>query len=136
MSSQTVAAVKKVEIISNSSASIIQFGDRKISRLLNNSISILQNRSSYFAGEPHFTDYAMFTQPIPAALVFLPAKHIIHKPACAYLAPLPTLCTGIEIDNIEIISNSDSSNIQFGNGEYLLAEARSKNFLQYFPDPK
>lgn len=132
MSSQTVAAVKKAEIISNSSASIIQFGDRKISRLLNNSISILQNRSSYFAGEPQFSDYALFTQPIPAALVFLPATHIIEKPVSPNLVPLPSLCTGIEIDRIQIISNSDSSNIQFGNGEYVLAEARSKNFLQYF----
>jgi len=132
MNSQTITSVQKIEVISNSTSSIVQFGDRKNSTLSNKSISVLQNKPSCFSGDPKFEDYALFIQPVPEHLLAIPPIVKLIKPTLPYLVPLPTLSHTIEIDEIDIISSSDSSNIQLGNGIQLLSVNRSKSFQQYF----
>lgn len=130
MSKDTIVNVKLLNVLSNSTSSIIQVGDRDHSYLYNQSMSIERNRSVYGADEPLFEHYSLFTRPVVELESLLPQGKTEHA-YMAQLAPLPNQLHSIEVDTIKVISNSQAGNIQLGNGRRLVAENRQKAIIQY-----
>jgi len=133
MSKDTLVSVKFLNIIDNSTSSIIQVGDRNNSYLYNQTMAVERNMKLYSTDEPYFESYPLFTKPAPYLQSMLPPGNIEHC-MLGKLAPLPAQTHTIEVDSIKVITSSQSSNIQLGNGRKLVAEDREKAFEQYlFP---
>lgn len=133
MSKDTLVSVKTLNVVSNSTSSIIQIGDRDHSYLYNQEISVERNHTVYGTDEPSFEHYDLFTKPVPHLESMLPPGHVEHR-MISKLVPLPKQAPTIEVGTIKVISNSGSGNIQLGNGSKLVAENRDKAFEQYvFP---
>jgi len=136
MSKDTLVSVKLLNVISNSTSAIIQVGDRDYSYLYNQEMSIERNITVYGADEPYFERYPLFTKPLPNLLSMLLPGTVEHT-MLSKLVPLPQQMPTIEVDSIKVTSNSQSANIQLGNGRKLIAENRAKTFEQYiFPTKK
>jgi len=136
MSKDTLVSVKLLNVISNSTSAIVQVGDRDYSYLYNQAISIERNITVYGADEPYFERYPLFTKPLPNLEAMLPSGSVEHE-MLGKLIPLPLQMPTIEVDSIKVTANSQSANIQLGNGRKLIAENRAKSFEQYiYPTKK
>lgn len=130
MSKDTIVSVQRLNIVNNSTSSIVQIGDRDYTYLYHQGISILRSKPWYGTDEPYFTSYPMFLYAIPPLHWLLPEGKVEHG-MHGKLAPLPEQLPTIEVGRISIITNSSSSNIQLGNGGQLVAENRQKNIRQF-----
>ncbi|MFC6332414.1 spore germination protein GerPE [Paenibacillus septentrionalis] len=135
MSMNTLVSVKLVDIISNSTSGIVQFGDRQHSYLHSQSFSIVRNNSNYGPDEPYFERYPLFTRPLPKLEMMLPSGSVEHN-MIGKLVSLPNQPPTIEVDKLIVISNSQSANVQLGNSMKLVAENRQKAIEQYMNIPK
>jgi len=96
------------------------------------SIVVLQDVTRNTGDEPHFYQYQIFCDSSPNLNRLLsPCKIVerefdIEQPLDFDAKP------DITIGRLKVISNSDSSNIQIGNGKYFESEYRSKSFEQHF----
>lgn len=130
MSKDTLVSVKFLNVISNSTSAIIQVGDRNNSYLYSQAMSIQRNATVYGADEPYFERYPLFTRPIPNLQAMLPQGNVHHS-MLGKLVPLPQQMPTIEVGTIKVVANSQSANLQLGNGRKLVAENRAKSFEQY-----
>lgn len=131
MSLLTLAAVKVVSIVSNSTSSIVQFGDRKSSYLNNKGIAVQRNKTIYKGDEPEFLDYELFSRPIPLLYNLLPQGKIYNH-RFGKLLQLPINQPSITVNKLKVISNSTSSNVQIGNSCSLHAINRQKAIRQTY----
>ncbi|MCR8659254.1 spore germination protein GerPE [Paenibacillus endoradicis] len=132
MSHNTLSSVTKLNIISNSSSSIIQVGDRDNTSLFSRSIVVLQDITRNTGDEPNFNQYHIFCRPSLNLQCFLSPSRIIERESNIEQPLDLNAIPDITIGRLKVISNSDASNIQIGNGKRLNSEYRSKSFEQYF----
>lgn len=130
MSRDTLVSVRRLNVVDNSTASIVQIGDREHTCLYNQAITIKRDKTIYGTDEPYFESYPLFYSAVPALDWMLPKGKVEHC-MLGKLVPLPQQTHTIEVDSINIISNSDASNIQIGNGGKLAIVNREKSFKQY-----
>ncbi|HIW33812.1 MAG TPA: spore germination protein GerPE [Candidatus Paenibacillus intestinavium] len=132
MSHNTLSSVTILNVISNSSSSIIQVGDRDNTSMISRSIVVLQEVTRNTGDEPNFNQYQIFCKPSPNLKRLLYPIKIVER-ASDMEQPLDlNAIPDITIGRLKVISNSDSSNIQIGNGKQIYSEYRSKSFEQHF----
>lgn len=131
MTLDTISAVKFLNVISNSSSSIVQVGDRENSTLYNQGLSVLRSTTNHFGNAPYFDQYQVFTADAPPLDRLLSKDIHIIKEASEKIIPLQKPFPDITVSRINVISSSSSCNIQIGNGKSLYAENREKSFIQF-----
>lgn len=130
MSKETVVSLQRLNVVNNSTSSIIQVGDRQSTYQYKQGISIQRSKALYGFDEPYFTSYRMFCYAMPPLYLHLPAGKVVHE-MYGKLAPLPSPMPTIEVGRVNIITSSSSSNIHIGNGCRRVAENRQKNIRQF-----
>lgn len=132
MSHNTLSSVTFLNVISNSSCSIIQVGDRDNSSMFSRSISVLQDLTRNTGDEPQFNQYQIFCDSPPNLNRLLSPCRIVRREFDMEQPMDFDAIPDITVGRLNVISNSDSSSIQIGNGKYFESEYRSKSFEQYF----
>lgn len=132
MSHNTLSSVTKLNVINNSSSSIIQVGDRDNTSMFSRSIVVVQDVTRNTGDEPDFNQYQLFCKPSPNLKRLLYHSKIIERENDIEQPLDLNSVPNITIGRMKVISNSDSSNIQIGNGKHINSEYRSKSFDQHF----
>jgi len=132
MSHNTLSSVTKLNVISNSSSSIIQVGDRDNTSMFSRSIVVVQDVTRNTGDEPDFNQYQLFCKPSPNLMRLLYHSKIVERESDMEQPLDLNAVPDITIGRLKVISNSDSSNLQIGNGKRIYSEYRSKSFEQHF----
>lgn len=130
MSKETLVSLQRLNVVNNSTSSIIQVGDRDNTYQYKQGISIQRSKAIYGFDEPYFASYPMFCYELPPLYQWLPDGKVVHE-MYGKLAPLPPPLPTIEVGSVNIITSSSSSNIHIGNGSKRVAENRQKNIRQF-----
>lgn len=135
MSYHTIASVKIMQVISNSSSSVIQAGESENVSLYNQQISVERNISNSIGNMPMFSHYRLFSEPLPDLSPLFPNQVIIHN-ELPVVDPLTTKDAeaSITVGRLNVISSSNSSYIHVGNSYTLMGDTRTKSMKHYITD--
>lgn len=132
MSYHTIVGVRKLQVISNSSSSIIQAGDSEHVTLSDRTISVERNISRYAGNVPSFSQFEVFTTPLPSLPPLFKEEKLIEKNIDEQdILTDPCAVPHITVGCINVISSSSSSYVHLGNSRTLHQLSRDKSFDQY-----
>jgi spore germination protein PE len=120
---QRSSVVNTIKVNSASFASTIQLGDSQIINGFSRALAVQREAEIFFAQEGNFTNYRIFSEPIP----LLP---LVEKISQSTHNSLPV----IKVNNISILAMSSSSILHVGNSESVSLEARVKHIRQLLHD--
>lgn len=133
MNRHAISKVNRFNLIDNSNASFVQFGDHNVICKKNKAIAVMQTiyKTTANAGEPMFDQYAIFnpTYKQNQLVYFQPVQVSVNKPL--FLCELPSMPAEKIVEHIDITISSNSSSILIGNGKRHYAESRQKNIRQH-----
>lgn len=111
--------VQDINLDAISSASIFRVGDSDVIRPRNRVFALQREIAFFLPDEGGFSNYPMFTQPIPQPSLYNPVQLCIHNEN-----------QGIEVGWINITAVAAASIAQMGNSRVIDSESRVINIRQ------
>lgn len=123
-----VSHLGKINIISASSASIVQFGDRGSVNAKVQALAVQRQQKHSRRGEMFFESYSVFSRPLPEIIEPATEDTRVHMSVTNIQ---PRIC----VDSVSIIAVSSCGLIFVGNGLTSTSETRVKHIRQYSAAP-
>ncbi|MGD6875305.1 spore germination protein GerPE [Bacillus infantis] len=119
---QRTSIVNKLNVDTVSFSSILQVGDSEYIQGFSRALAVQRQAEIFIANEGRYSDYSIFTEPLPLPALEDPLQMYVHqgKPA-------------IKVDSIDIIGISASSLVHIGNSGHVSMESRVKHIRQLLP---
>ncbi|EIJ81912.1 spore germination protein PE [Bacillus methanolicus PB1] len=119
---QRTSFVDQIYINTISFSSFLQIGDSNMINGFSRALAVHRETEFYYSNEGNFSEYTVFSQPIPITPVQEPFTYqtFNHHPI-------------IKVGKIDIVGISSSSLLHVGNSKHISMEARVKHIRQLLP---
>jgi spore germination protein PE len=119
---QRTSSVDRINVNIVSFSSVVQLGDSCIINGFSRALAVQREEEMYFGNEGNFSNYSVFSEPIPLPPIDEPISILRHNQN-----PL------IKVKNIDIIGISSASMLHVGNSNHVSEEVRVKHVRQLYP---
>lgn len=121
---ERTSKVETLSIISVDTSSVIEIGDSHLVDAVSNVIAVQREPAIYYQHEFQFTDYPLFTFPLPEP-----------EQPCAFQTKTCQDNGFIHVKGVKTSFLSASSVLQIGSNECVMLETRIKNIRHLLRDP-